>query len=267
MRLSDSFVSLIKGGLIGIASIIPGLAPASISVSLSIYNDIVTGIKKIFKKENRRFSLVIIPIIIGLLAGLFGGQKLINFALNNYQTQTIFLFIGLIAGGYKLKIKKILSQKNKSTFKNGAFFLITFISIILIQILIIDQIALDIKNSYINTALFGFISGIILFIPGLNLTSNIVLKENFSILLGNFLSIIIFIITLTISVIIICNIIYQIINKKQEIFNLITSALLTATIVIVLLQIREFTFSFVNIFTTILAFLWGYILAKNLENE
>lgn len=266
MRLRDTFLSLIKGAIVGISSLIPGISSGSILVSLGAYADTTEGIGNLFKKNNRKLFLVVIPIFLGLLAGLFGGQRVVNYFLDNYKVQTIFLFIGLIAGGYRLIIRSICSKKKSAIYKNIGLFLIVFTLIILVQLLFFNNINLKVNNE-ITSLLFGLLSGVILLIPGLNLTSNEILRANYNIFDFNFLIIILFLIGAFIGVVVVCNIIYRILLKKPKFIMLIISSALTASIVIAILQIDKFTPSFVNIFTTILAFLWGYILAKNLENE
>lgn len=276
MKLKDTFLSFIKGGITGISSLISGISPGAITVSLGIYLDIIDSIKTGFKKENRRIFLIIIPLFLGIIAGIFGGQKLVNYFLDNFKLQTIFLFVGLIAGGYRLTIRNISSKKRESKLKGILVFLITFIVLILIQILLLDKLSLNIDNNLINTLLFGILSGIVLLIPGLNITVNEILRTNYSILesnllnifnLSNVFSIILFITGGVLAVILICYLLHYILTKKEKIIKIIISASLTASIVIAILQVDKFTLDFVNIFTTILAFLWGYILAKNLENE
>ena len=275
MKLKDTFLSLIKGGITGISSLIPGISSGSILVSLGAYTDTVEGIGNIFKKNNRKIFLVAFPIFLGLLAGLFGGQRLVYYFLDNYKLQTIFLFIGLIAGGYRLVIRNINSKKKSTIYKNVGLFLLVFVLTIIIQVLVIENIGLKIlfvKDSLV----FGLLAGFILLIPGLSLTTNDVLRSNYGLLYGDllnifnlssFLSIILFLIGAIISILVVSYIAYKILLRKPKFIMLITGAMLTASIVIAILQIDKFTPSFVNIFTTILAFLWGYILAKNLENE
>lgn len=275
MRLRYTFLSLIKGAIIGISSLIPGISSGSILVSLGAYPDTVEGIGNVFKKNNKKLFIIAIPIFLGLLAGLFGGQRLVNYFLDNYELQTTFLFIGLIAGGYRLVIRNINSKKESTIYKNVGLFLLVFVLTIIIQMLVIEKIGLKIlfvKDSLV----FGLLAGFILLIPGLSLTTNDVLRSNYGLLYGDllnifnlssFLSIILFLIGAIISILVVSYIGYKILLRKPKFIMLITGAMLTASIVIAIFQIEEFTHGFVNIFTTILMFLWGYILAKNLENE
>ena len=61
--------------------------------------------------------------------------------------------------------------------------------------------------------------------------------------------------------------IYYLIIKYQKISSLIFLGGILASISVLILSIGKFTLNFVNIFTSILTFLWGFILIKNLEKE
>ena len=77
----------------------------------------------------------------------------------------------------------------------------------------------------------------------------------------------VFIISFLVGLVLISKLIYYFLQKHRIYTFVVISALLASSIVIALLEIGHFTINFVNIFTSILAFLWGYLLAKNIEKE
>ena len=76
-----------------------------------------------------------------------------------------------------------------------------------------------------------------------------------------------FIVVLILSLILIAKLISYLLKKHKEVCYSVICALMILSIVVMILKVGRFTISFVNIFTTILAFLWGYLLAKNVEKE
>jgi len=101
---------ILKGAIIGIANIIPGVSGGTMAVSMGIYDHLIsaiTGITKNFKKSMR----VLIPIILGAAIGIIVLSYIITPALERYPLQTSSLFIGLILGGLPILIKHVKGAK------------------------------------------------------------------------------------------------------------------------------------------------------------
>lgn len=100
---------LLIGAVIGMADVIPGVSGSTMAVVFNIYdrfvNAITINIKKLYK--NRRF---VVPLILGMAAGVLVFSKLISYLYENFPVQTNFFFTGLIAGSipllYSLTVKK-----------------------------------------------------------------------------------------------------------------------------------------------------------------
>lgn len=280
MKRKDGFVSIVKGFITGIASLIPGVSPASCFVSLSSYEKFITGLSTIFsKKTNKKekinnkqiLLLVTIPIILGLLLGLVAGNHLISYFLGKYKVQTVFLFIGILVGGLVLIFKKKQITPTKKTI------LVFIISLILFFALYIFLNNYNITiPKFLYPILAGFLTSLTVIVPCISASYiyNILDKYNYIINslsslsnIKNILIVIVFIATLVLTLILIAKLISYLIKKHKEKCYSIISALIILNIIIMILKIDKFTISFVNIFTTILAFLWGYLLAKNIEKE
>jgi len=101
---------ILKGAIIGIANIIPGVSGGTMAVSMGIYDHLIsaiTGITKNFKKSMR----VLIPIILGAAIGIIALSYIITPALERYPLQTSSLFIGLILGGLPILMKHVKGAK------------------------------------------------------------------------------------------------------------------------------------------------------------
>ena len=101
---------ILKGAIIGIANIIPGVSGGTMAVSMGIYDHLISaimGITKNFKKSMR----VLIPVILGAAIGIIVLSYIITPALERYPLQTSSLFIGLILGGLPILIKHVKGAK------------------------------------------------------------------------------------------------------------------------------------------------------------
>ena len=280
MQKKDGFVSIIKGFITGIASLVPGVSPSSCIVSFSSYENFTKGLSSVLKKEknketkqeNRKILLLVtIPIIIGIIIGLIAGNHLIEYFLGKYRPQTIFLFVGVITGGLILTIKKNKSKKLKATIPT---FLITLvISFVIYFILSKQKITIP---TIILPTVSGLLTAIIILIPSISLSYIYSLLDRYNYIVSSALSlsnikdvlvVLTFIVVLILSLILIAKLISCVLKKHKEVCYSVICALMILSIVVMILKVGRFTISFVNIFTTILAFLWGYLLAKNVENE
>ena len=280
MQKKDGFVSIIKGFITGIASLVPGVSPSSCIVSFSSYENFIKGLSSVLKKEKNKETkqenkkillLVTIPIIIGIIIGLISGNHLIEYFLGKYRPQTIFLFVGVIAGGLTLTIKNNKSKKLKTTIP---IFLITLVIAFVIYFILSKQ------KITIPTIIFPTVSGlltaIIILIPSISLSYIYSLLDRYNYIVSSALSlsnikdvlvVLTFIVVLILSLILIAKLISYLLKKHKEVCYSVICALMILSIVVMILKVGRFTISFVNIFTTILAFLWGYLLAKNVEKE
>lgn len=89
---------VLKGMVIGIANIIPGVSGGTMMVAMGIYDKLIHCITHIFK-EFKKSILFLIPIAIGMGIAIIGGSLGIEALFNHFPVQTNLLFIGLIIGG------------------------------------------------------------------------------------------------------------------------------------------------------------------------
>lgn len=104
--MKETMKSILKGVVIGVANIIPGVSGGTMAVSMGIYDKLIHCITHIFK-EFKKSVLFLLPIAVGILLALAGLSFVIEAAFAHFPAQTNLLFIGLIVGGLPAIIKKV----------------------------------------------------------------------------------------------------------------------------------------------------------------
>ena len=89
---------VLKGMVIGIANIIPGVSGGTMMVAMGIYDKLIHCITHIFK-EFKKSVLFLLPIAIGMGIAVIGGSLGLEMLFEKFPVQTNMLFIGLIVGG------------------------------------------------------------------------------------------------------------------------------------------------------------------------
>lgn len=105
-------VEIIKGMLIGVANVIPGLSGGTLAVAMGIYEKIIYVINNIFKepvKCMKEMWTYILGIILGIGISVFGIVYLFNVA----PVPTSMLFVGLIVGSLPTIKEKLGTDKLK----------------------------------------------------------------------------------------------------------------------------------------------------------
>lgn len=107
--------NLLKGMVIGIANIIPGVSGGTMAVSMGIYDKLIHCLTHLFKefKESIRF---VAPILLGAGIALVGLSFVITPAFEYFPLQTNGLFIGLIVGGLPAVWKKVKGNSIKISY-------------------------------------------------------------------------------------------------------------------------------------------------------
>lgn len=104
----------VKGLIIGIANIIPGVSGGTMAVSMGVYDRLIGSlgnITKAFKKS----VLTLLPIVLGMVAGIGLFSFIIPYCLTNYSFQTSMCFCGLILGG----VPAIYTSTKKAVLKDS----------------------------------------------------------------------------------------------------------------------------------------------------
>lgn len=106
----NMFKNIIKGMMIGIANIMPGVSGGTLAVSMGIYDKLIHCITHILSefKESMKFLL---PIFAGAGIALVALTFVIEALFQYYPIPTNLLFIGLIVGGLPPVVTKVKSHK------------------------------------------------------------------------------------------------------------------------------------------------------------
>ena len=125
------FKDILRGAMIGVANIIPGVSSGTMMVSMGVYDKIIWAINHIFK-EFKSSVKTLLPYGIGMLASIAGLSFCITYFFERFPLPTAFLFIGLIFGGLPVIFGGLKGKKANA----GAvlLFVVFFALVILLQI-------------------------------------------------------------------------------------------------------------------------------------
>ena len=164
--MKKNLILIIKGMIIGLANVIPGVSGGTLMITLGIYEEVIDTISHLFSnfKKNLKF---IIPLGIGIVFALLLFSKIIGLSLEKFPFATTLFFLGLIIGGMPLIIKNMNKTKNNKKVSN---YLIAFISFAFIIIFASLK-----SGNEVNLNSISFLNMIILFIVGIIASATMVI--------------------------------------------------------------------------------------------
>lgn len=160
---------ILKGMVIGIANIIPGVSGGTMMVAMGIYDKLIHCITHILK-EFKKSVLFLLPIALGMGIAIIGSSFGIEMLFEKFPVQTNLLFIGLIIGGLPAIWKKV---KGNSIRAGHILAFLAFFALVTILALIGEKEgnAVDLSFTLINVLkLFGVgvIAAATMVIPGVS---------------------------------------------------------------------------------------------------
>lgn len=108
----EIFLNVIKGMLMGIANIIPGVSGGTMAVSLGVFDQMISAISNFFSDLKKSLK-ILIPILLGMAIGIIGFTYVIEYLLKNQTLPTCLTFIGLILGGLPILISNFQTSMHK----------------------------------------------------------------------------------------------------------------------------------------------------------
>lgn len=101
---------ILKGIIIGVANIIPGVSGGTLAVSMGIYSKIIGSITNLFK-DFKNSVKTLFPYAVGMILGIAVFSFVITYLFDNFPIPTNFLFIGLILGGVPIIYSGVKQKK------------------------------------------------------------------------------------------------------------------------------------------------------------
>lgn len=108
----------LKGIIIGVANVIPGVSGGTIAVVLHIFDRMIDAINH-FTSDIKKHLMFLLPLLAGAGVGVLAFSVLIDFCLENYSLPTCAFFAGLVAGSIPLiygmaKSKRPVGKSDKN---------------------------------------------------------------------------------------------------------------------------------------------------------
>ena len=164
----------VKGFIMGIANIIPGVSGGTIALILGIYEELVNRVSHLFDNliDNIKY---ILPIGIGIGLSLLIMSGVINYSYENFPLPTMMFFVGLVVGGIPMLYGNIKGKKESKQKSNYLIFLITFALVLfmsLSNVIFNTTSVVDLNNMGLGGYLVLFLVGIVaagtMVIPGIS---------------------------------------------------------------------------------------------------
>ena len=152
-------ILFLKGFLIGIAKIIPGVSGAMLAINFNVYEKTIDALTHFFPNWKNNL-LFLLKIGTGIILAIILCSNLIILLLNNYKFITMMFFTGLIMGGtYNFAININYNKKS---------IIILLLTIIIIYILssLITTNNYQITGKFFDN-IFFFLGGIIEIFAGI----------------------------------------------------------------------------------------------------
>jgi len=161
----NHLIKIIKGSLVGIGSILPGVSGSMIAAILNIYQDLITALNN-FTKHPIQSIVKVWQYIVGVFVGLALGFLFISSFLDVAPIPLTLLFIGFILGAIPGLRKEIKVEK----FHWHHFLTMIVAMLVMFGFLFIQEQTAVVGSwtFYVIVFFIGVITAISIIIPGLS---------------------------------------------------------------------------------------------------
>ena len=158
------FLDVLRGMVIGLANVIPGVSGGTMMVSMGIYDKLIYSINNLFKKFKECFK-ILLPYLVGMLLAIVLGSFALKAAFRDYPLPTNALFIGLILGSLPFILKEMKGEK--IGWQGVAAFVLLFALVKAIEANNVTRISLNV-GTVLLMVLLGAICSAAMVIPGVS---------------------------------------------------------------------------------------------------
>lgn len=266
---------ILKGMVIGVAKIIPGVSGSLLAVSLGIYSIAIEAISHPFR--NMKHNIVFFSNVgIGILFSIILCSNIVSFFISKYYFLTVLLFIGFILGTFPGLIREIsIETKKDYIFIGVVAFLVFLLSFFRSSTIFTYQNNFS-NNLYV--CFLGFIDAATMVIPGISGTAVFLLLgsysfildifaslSNFSIIISYMVPLICFGFGLIIGVILISKLMNYALQYKKKQTYLCIFGFALSSILLLCIDLFSLDVSMFEIFLGVFLFIIGYKISIRLN--
>lgn len=177
----------LKGIVLGIAFIIPGVSGGTLAVLLGIYEELLDKVSNFYKSKKNFIDTVkyMLPLGMGVLSSIAVCAKIIDIGLEKAPIVTLLVFLGLIIGGLPRLFK---GASKKPGIKEIIFMLIGIVLVVVMALMDKSGTTVTLTNmdtkGYILLFLVGMIASATMVIPGISGSFTLMLLGYYEPVLG-----------------------------------------------------------------------------------
>lgn len=161
------FLDVLRGMVIGLANVIPGVSGGTMMVSMGIYDKLIWSINHLFKKFKECIK-ILLPYLVGMVLAIALGAIGLKMAFANFPLPTNALFIGLILGSLPFILKE--TKGEKIGWQGGLVFILFFAIVVGLKAIEKEtktEITLNVFE-VVKLFLLGTIASATMVIPGVS---------------------------------------------------------------------------------------------------
>ena len=282
--MNEKLILFIKGIVLGVAFVIPGVSGGTLAVLLGIYEELIEAASNFYKNmvNFKKYFMYLLPIGLGIIFSVAVFAKLIKFGLEKSPIITILIFLGMIIGGIPALVRNV--KGTKINLKDMTLMLVGLIIVISMLIFHKSNSNVVLTNmsigGYITLFLVGAIAAVTMVVPGisgsftlmligyyepiLNLVNDITSFKNLG---PNLILIFIFMLGVFIGIIFISKIIeWCLKHYKRETYYAIIGFVLSS-IISVIYEVSKFPFNLTHLIIGIVLLVINTVLVYKVFDE
>lgn len=282
--MKEKLILFIKGVVLGVAFVIPGVSGGTLAVLLGIYEELIEAASNFYKNmvNFKKYFMYLLPIGLGIIFSVAVFAKLIKFGLEKSPIITILIFLGMIIGGIPALVRNVIGTK--INLKDMTLMLVGLIIVISMLIFHKSNSNVVLTNmsigGYITLFLVGAIAAVTMVVPGisgsftlmligyyepiLNLVNDITSFKNLG---PNLILIFIFMLGVFIGIIFISKIIeWCLKHYKRETYYAIIGFVLSS-IISVIYEVSKFPFNLTHLIIGIVLLVINTVLVYKVFDE
>lgn len=263
LNMKENIILILKGIIIGMGKIIPGVSGGILAISLGVYEKCLSAVSHPIREIKKNFKFLFL-LTLGIFLSIFIMSNLIKISLTNYYLPTMLFFIGLIAGGIPSLFDEV-----KYSFSNIILMLISMLFLIF-MFNINGQI--NHNNGFLFYLLMGVLEAFSMIVPGVSGTSLLMLFGVYDEIITLFSQLdffnnifIYFIIGVIIGVIIFVKIMEMLFNKYSIKMRFVIIGFALSSTFILIIQTFSKGFLIKDILIGFILFIVGYFIGYKLE--